>query len=86
MTEPLSDQRLSPFFSIGVGKFKNLPNQTLVSAIPVDAKLSNASVGLRYYLTDRFIVRADYSLYTAFVGDTRTAEYRAKTIGLAFFF
>jgi SH3-like domain-containing protein len=86
MTEPLSDQRLSPFFAIGVGKFKNLPNQTLVSAIPVDAKLSNASVGVRYYLTDRFIVRADYSLYTAFVGDTRTGEYRAKTIGLAFFF
>lgn len=86
MAEPLSDQRLSPYFSIGVGKFKNLPNQTLVSAIPVDAKLSNASIGVRYYLTERFIVRADYSLYTAFVGDTRTGEYRAKTIGLAFFF
>jgi hypothetical protein len=57
-----------------------------VSAIPVDAKLSNASVGVRYYLTDRFIVRADYTLYTSFVGDTRTGEYRAKTIGLAFFF
>jgi len=86
MSEPLSDQRLSPFFAIGVGKFKNLPNQTLVSAIAVDAKLSNASVGVRYYLTDRFILRADYTLYTAFVGDTRTGEYRAKTIGLAFFF
>jgi hypothetical protein len=86
MAEPWSDQRLSPFFAIGVGRFKNLPNQTLVSAIPTDAKLSNASVGVRYYLTDRFIVRADYTLYTAFVGDTRTGEYRAKTIGLAFFF
>ena len=86
MTEPWSDQRLSPFFAIGVGRFKNLPNQTLVSALPTDAKLSNASVGVRYYLTDRFIVRADYTLYTAFVGDTRTGEYRAKTIGLAFFF
>lgn len=86
MSEPWSDLRLSPFFAIGVGKFKNLPNQTLVSAIPVDAKLSNASIGLRYYLTDRFIVRTDYTLYTAFIGDTRTGEYRAKTIGLSFFF
>jgi len=86
VSEPLSDKRLSPFFSIGVGKFKNLPNQTLVSAIPTNAKLSNASIGARYYLTDRFILRADYTLYTAFVGDTRTGEYRAKTIGLAFFF
>lgn len=86
MTEPWSDQRLSPFFAIGVGRFKNLPNQTLVSALPTDAKLSNASMGLRYYLTDRFVLRADYSIYTAFVGDTRTGEYRAKTVGLSFFF
>jgi hypothetical protein len=78
--------RLSPFFSVGFGNFKNLPNSTLVGAQPTDAKLSNASVGLRYYLTDRFIARADYTLYTAFVGDTRTAEYRAWTLGLAFFF
>lgn len=86
MSEPWSDQRLSPFFAIGVGRFKNLPNQTLVSAIAVNAKLSNASVGARYHLTDRFVLRADYTLYTAFVGDTRTGEYRAKTIGLSFFF
>jgi SH3-like domain-containing protein len=86
MSEPWSDRRLSPFFAIGVGKFKNLPNQTLVSALPVDAKLSNVAVGARWYLTDRFVLRADYTLYTAFVGDTRTGEYRAKTFGLSFFF
>jgi SH3-like domain-containing protein len=86
MSEPWSDLRFSPFFAIGVGKFKNLPNQTLVNALPVDAKLSNAAVGARFYLTDRFILRADYTFYTAFVGDTRTGEYRAKTIGLSFFF
>jgi SH3-like domain-containing protein len=86
LAEPLSDLRLSPFFSLGVGKFKNLPNTTLVGALPVDAKLANGSLGLRYYLTDRFIARADYTIYTAFVGDVRTGEYRAWTIGLAFFF
>lgn len=86
LAEPLSDVRLSPFFAIGVGKFKNLPNPTLVGALPTNANLSNASVGVRYHLTDRFIARADYSLYTAFVGDTRTGEYRAWTLGLAFFF
>jgi hypothetical protein len=31
-------------------------------------------------------VRADYSIYTAFVADTRSAEYRAFTAGLSFFF
>jgi hypothetical protein len=84
--EPWSDKRLSPFFGVGLGKFKNIPNASLVSAIPTDAKLANASVGLRYHLTDRFVVRADYSIYTAFVADTRNLEFRAITAGLSFFF
>lgn len=84
--EPWADKRLSPFLGLGFGKFKNIPNTSLVSAIPTDAKLANAGVGLRYYLTDRFVVRADYSVYTAFVSDSRNLEYRAFTAGLSFFF
>ncbi|MEP7102013.1 MAG: SH3 domain-containing protein [Burkholderiales bacterium] len=86
MAEPWSDRRISPFFAIGVGKFKNFPNLSLVGAQTTDAKLANASVGVRYYLSDRFVLRADYSLYTAFVADTHSTEYRAFTAGLSFFF
>lgn len=85
-SEPWSDRRLSPFFGIGMGKFKNIPNASLVGAITTDAKLSNAVIGARYHLTDRFVIRVDYSIYTAFVADTRSAEYRAITAGLSFFF
>jgi hypothetical protein len=84
--EPFSDQRISPFFAAGVGKFKNFPNQSLVAATATDAKLANASIGVRYYLTERFVLRADYSIYTAFLNDTRSSEYRAITGGLSFFF
>jgi hypothetical protein len=84
--EPWSDRRLSPFFGIGFGRFKNVPNLSLVSSIPTDAKLANAALGVRYYITDRFVLRADYSVYTAFVADTRSTEYRAITGGLSFFF
>lgn len=84
--EPWSDKRLAPFLGLGFGKFKNIPNTSLVSAIPTDAKLANAGIGVRYYLTDRFVVRADYSIYTAFVSDQRNLEYRAVTAGLSFFF
>jgi uncharacterized protein YgiM (DUF1202 family) len=86
LAEPWSDRRFSPFFGIGVGKFKNIPNQSLVGATPTDAKLADAVIGLRYHLSDRFVLRADYSLYTAFVADTRSTEYRALTLGLSFFF
>ena len=84
--EPWSDKRLSPFFGIGLGKFKNIPNDSLVGAVPTNAKLADAAVGLRYHLSDRFVLRADYSIYTAFVSDTRSTEYRAFTAGISFFF
>ena len=86
ISEPWSDQRISPFFGLGMGKFNNLPNQSLVGALPTKAQLANATVGVRYYLTDRFMLRADYSMYTAFVSDQRSLEYRAASAGVSFFF
>ena len=86
VAELWSDQRFSPFVSIGVGKFKNFPNLSLIGAAPTDAKLAHAGLGVQYHISDRFVLRADYALYTAFVADTRTTEYRAFTAGLGFFF
>jgi hypothetical protein len=85
-SEPWSDRRLSPFFSVGLGKFRNIPNRSLVSAAPTDAKLAHATLGLRWYLAERFVARVDGTLYTAFVADNRSIEYRAYTAGIAFFF
>jgi hypothetical protein len=86
MSEPWSDQRISPFFGVGMGKFRNFPNLSLVDATLTNAKLANASLGVNYHLSDRFVLRADYSIYTVFVSDMRTTEYRAFTAGLSFFF
>ncbi len=86
ISEPWSDQRISPFFGIGLGKFNNLPNQSLVAAQSTKSQLGNATVGVRYYLNDRFILRLDYTLYTAFVSDQQSIEYRAATAGISFFF
>jgi hypothetical protein len=85
-SEPWSDRRLSPFFSVGLGQFRNIPNSSLVNAVPTDARLAHATLGLRWYLGERFVARLDGSLYTAFVADNRSIEYRAFTAGLAFFF
>jgi uncharacterized protein YgiM (DUF1202 family) len=69
-SEPWSDQRLS----------------SLVGATNTDAKLAHMIVGARYHLTERFVLRADWALYTAFVSDQRSTEYRAVTAGVSFFF
>jgi SH3 domain-containing protein len=86
MIEPWSDKRLSPFFAVGLGKFKNFPNQSLIGATTTDAKLGAARLGARYYLSERFVLTADYAFYTAFLSDQRSTEYRAWTAGVSFFF
>ena len=86
MIEPWSDKRLSPFFAVGLGKFKNFPNLSLIGATTTDAKLGAARLGARYYISERFVLSADYAFYTAFLNDQRSAEYRAWTAGLSFFF
>ncbi len=86
LTEPWSDQRWSPFASIALGRFTNVPNASLVNAVTVRAKMSSALLGLNLHLSDRFLVRADYGLHTIYYSDTRTAEFRAWTLGVAFFF
>ena len=84
--EPWSDQRFSPFAGIGIGRFHNIPNQSLVNFQPTNARMADAIVGAHYHLTDRFMIRVDYAIYTAFVSDQRSLEYRAATAGLSFFF
>lgn len=86
VAEPWSDQRWSPFFGVGVGKFRNIPSASLVDADTTNANLAQATAGLRYHLNERFVLRVDYTLYTAFIADDRAGEYRALTAGLSFFF
>ena len=47
LAEPWSDRRFSPFFGIGVGRFRNFPNLSLVGADTTSANLANAAVGVR---------------------------------------
>jgi hypothetical protein len=86
IVEPWSDRRLSPFFGVGLGQFKNIPNASLVGAFVTKANLANAALGLRYHIAERFVARLDYGIYTAYVADSDTAEYKAVSLGLAFFF
>jgi hypothetical protein len=77
LAEPWSDQRPVAVLRHRRRALRNFPNLSLVDAETTSANLANAGVGVRYYLTDRFVLRADYSLYTVFVNDAKTKEYGA---------
>ncbi|HEX7157340.1 MAG TPA: SH3 domain-containing protein [Burkholderiaceae bacterium] len=86
LAQPWSDRRLEPFFGIGFGEMTNIPQATLVSNARTNAKLADATIGLRYHFGERFIARLEYTAYTGFVSDSRTDEYKAITAGISFFF
>ena len=86
VSEPWSDRRFSPTLTVGLGQFRNIPNTSLVDATPTHARLALFGLGLRWHLSERFTARVDWTLYTAFVSDARSTEYRAFSAGLGFFF
>lgn len=84
--EPFHDWRLSPFFVLGAGRFESSPRATLVNRVRTEADLANAGVGVNYYLTHRFMLRADYKAHAIFVDANRIEEFKEASLGVAFFF
>lgn len=83
---PFPDWRASPFFTLGVGRFKNTPKGTLVSAISTEDTAANAGLGVRAHITRKLMLRADWRTYVVFIDDNRSDDFRELTLGFAFFF
>lgn len=86
VSEPFSDKRLSPFLTIGAGRFEDEPKATLISAPKTESTMVNAGVGVRAYVTRRFILRLDYKSHIVLINDNRTDEFKELSVGLSFFF
>ena len=86
VSEPFSDWRFSPFFTIGAGRFKDSPKATLVAAPETDSTMVNVGAGLRAYVTRRFLFRLDYKSHIVLINDNRTDEFKEWSAGLSFFF
>ncbi len=86
ISTPFPNWRVSPNVSIGYGRFENTPRATLVDAEDTDSDLANAGIGARFYLTERFFIRADYRRYVVLSGDDDNDDFDEITGGVAFFF
>jgi uncharacterized protein YgiM (DUF1202 family) len=83
---PFADRRISPFFTLGIGRYKNTPNVTLVNTPSVSATAANVGLGVRVYLTRNFLVRGDFREYVVPVNDNTVEKFNEWTIGLGVFF
>ncbi len=83
---PFPNWRVSPFFTVGVGGFKNQARQTLVDRQQRHSLTTNAGLGLRVYITQNFIARFDFKNYVVLVDDNQDEEFQEFTLGMSFFF
>lgn len=86
VSQPYPDESWSPFLSLGAGRFSNKPKATLVSAIDTNAEMANAGLGLRYYLTRRFVLRVQVMEHVALIDHNRNQTFKEWSLGLSAFF
>lgn len=78
--------RISPFFTLGTGVLHIEPVATLVKPLDRTDQTAHVGVGLRTWLTRRFIFRAEYKSYVVFTSRDENEEIEEWKLGFGFFF
>lgn len=84
--QPFGAQRISPYFSVGIGNFTNEPKAVLVDTEKTSSELASVGIGARGYLTRRFMLRAGYRNHLALVKTEDYEEFDEWSLGFSFFF
>lgn len=87
--QPFTNWEYSPYFQLGTGVIKIKPGATLFQAADNSHQFANVSFGIRTHLTEKIIVRLEYSDYVLF-SDTKdnqdNEDIREWKAGFAVFF
>ena len=86
VAQPFPEWRLSPFFTLGGGFIYTDPNVTLVDEKDRTEEVAAVGAGVRWYLTRRFLLRAEYKNYVIFQNKDDNQEINEWKAGFAFFF
>ena len=77
---------MSPYFTLGVGRFENDPKDVLVDDEKIDEWAANAGLGVRGYVARRFLLRGEYRRYTVLVNDNSNESFDEWSLGFSVFF
>ncbi|NOX77168.1 MAG: SH3 domain-containing protein [Gammaproteobacteria bacterium] len=86
LSQPFPEWRYSPFFTLGAGQIETQPRVTLVQAKDTRDLVAHVGLGLKVFLSRRFILRAEYKNYVAFSSDNNNEEFEEWKVGFSFFF
>ncbi len=77
--------RFSPYFTLGGGIVTTEPKATLVATTDRTDRAAHAGLGLRAYLTRRFVFRAEFKSYVIFTSRDENEDIREWKAGFSFF-
>lgn len=80
------EARWSPFLTIGLGEVHIEPKATLVQPSDRNEPTAYVGGGIRFYLTRRFFLRAEYKAHYIFTTRNQNQEADEWKAGFAFFF
>ena len=80
------DKRVTPLFTLGAGTINTSPKATLVATTDRRDELAVAGLGVRAYVTRRFVFRAEYKAYVVLTSRNDNEEVREWKAGFSFFF
>jgi len=78
--------RVSPYFTLGAGIIRIEPKGTIVATTDRVDNVAHVGVGVRTYLTRRFVFRAEYKTYVVFTSRDDNEEPNEWKAGFSFFF
>lgn len=77
---------VSPFLGIGAGVLRIDPKATIVQAADRTDETAYVGAGLRGYLSNRFLLQAEYRSYVVFPDRDENEEISAWTVAFTYFF
>ena len=84
--QPFPSWLVSPYFVLGTGLVHVEPKATLVQAESRTDQEAHIGLGLRAYLSERFLIRAEYRSYVVITKQDSNEEVDEWMTGFAFFF
>ncbi|MGD8569899.1 MAG: outer membrane beta-barrel protein [Gammaproteobacteria bacterium] len=86
LSSPFPRWRVSPYFTLGGGFIRNEPKGTFINAEPTNDATASAGLGVRAYLTRRFVFRAEAREMVVFIDQDNNGEFIEWKLGFSFFF
>ena len=82
----MPERRISPFVGIGGGVLHVAPKATLVQPDDRTDSTAYAGIGLRGYLTNRFLLQGEYRQFVVFTSRDDNEEIDEWTVSFVYFF